>query len=109
MNRIKDLRTDADMKQADLAARLNIARSVISKYELNQVDLSTDTIRQLCEIFHVTADYLLGLSNVRDWGISAEEYAVLAAYRAADGHTRELVDLALRPYQAEEKTNTAAG
>ncbi|MBO7667066.1 MAG: helix-turn-helix transcriptional regulator [Firmicutes bacterium] len=107
MNRIKELRTDSDMKQQDLADRLKIARSVVSKYELGQVDLSTDTIRRLCEIFGVTADYLLGFSARRDPEISPEDVQLLAAYHTATPEIRTIVDTALDPYR--QKKTAAAG
>lgn len=107
MNRIKELRTDADMKQQDLADRLKIARSVVSKYELEQVDLSTDTIRRLCEIFGVTADYLLGFSARREPEISPEDAELLSAYHAATPEIQNIVDTALEPYQ--KKKTAAAG
>lgn len=107
MNRIKELRTDSDMKQQDLADRLKIARSVVSKYELGQVDLSTDTICRLCEIFGVTADYLLGFSARREPEISPEDAELLSAYHAATPEIRTIVDTALEPYQ--KKKTAAAG
>lgn len=107
MNRIKELRTDADMKQQDLADRLKIARTVVSKYELGQVDLSTETIRRLCEIFGVTADYLLGFSSAPTAAVSDADAQLLAAYHAATPEIRAIVDTALDPYR--EKKITAAG
>lgn len=107
MNRIKELRAELDMKQADLADRLKIARTVVSKYELGQVDLSTDTIRRLCEIFGVSADYLLGLSSRRSPEISPEDAELLAAYHAAPEEIRDIVDGALARYKGEKIT--AAG
>lgn len=107
MNRIKELRAELDMKQADLADRLKIARTVVSKYELGQVDLSTDTVRRLCEIFGVSADYLLGLSSRRSPEISPEDAELLAAYHAAPEEIRDIVDGALARYKGEKIT--AAG
>ena len=107
MNRIKELRTENGMKQQDLADRLKFARTLVSKYELGQIDLNTDTIRRLCEIFHVSADYLLGFSSRRTPEISPEDGALLAAYHAATPEIRAIIDTALEPYK--EKRKTAAG
>lgn len=107
MNRIKALRAENGMKQQDLADRLKLARTVVSKYELGQVDLNTDTIRRLCEIFHVSADYLLGFSSRRTPEISPEDGELLAAYHAATPEIRAIIDTALEPYK--EKRKTAAG
>ena len=107
MNRIKDLRTDQGWKQADLAARLGVRQQAVSKYEVGTLDLDTDTIRRLCEIFGCTADYLLGLSSRREPGISPEDAELLAAYHAAPAEIRAIIDTALAPYR--EKKITAAG
>jgi len=107
MNRIKELRTENGMKQQDLADRLKFARTLVSKYELGQIDLNTDTIRRLCEIFHVSADYLLGFSSRRAPEISPEDAELLAAYHAATPEIRAIIDTALEPYK--EKRKTAAG
>ncbi|MBQ3275464.1 MAG: helix-turn-helix transcriptional regulator [Oscillospiraceae bacterium] len=95
------------MKQDDLASRLSVRRQTVSRYEIGQLDLDTDTIRRLCEIFHVSADYLLGFSSRRTPEISPEDMELLAAYHAATPEIRAIIDTALEPYK--EKRQTAAG
>lgn len=107
MNRIKELRNENGMKQEELAAALHVRRQTVSRYETGLLDLDTDTIGILCQVFNVTSDYLLGLSSVRSPELTEEEYALVAAYRASDPRTRQLVELQLEPYMKKE--NTAAG
>lgn len=95
------------MKQDDLASRLSVRRQTVSRYEIGQLDLDTDTIRRLCEIFHVSADYLLGFSSRRTLEISPEDAELLAAYHAAPEQIRKIVDAALEDFKEKEKT--AAG
>lgn len=92
MNRIKDLRAERKMKQEDLAVLLSVKRQSVSRYEKETNDLDTDTIKHLCEIFDVSADYLLGLSAHRKLTITDGDMAVLAAYHAASDRDRGLVD-----------------
>lgn len=66
MNRIKELRENAKMKQSDLGRLLNVKDAAISKYETGKVPLTADTIITLSEIFHVSTDYLLGLDDSTD-------------------------------------------
>ena len=106
MNRIKELRTEKEMKQQDLANRLKIARTVVSKYELEQVDLSTDMIRRLCEIFGCTADYLLCMSDQRTAQISDFDAALIEAYNSAPYNIRNGIREMLQPY-FEKKTSSA--
>ena len=65
MNRIKQLREEKNMKQKELAGLLNCADNAVSYYESGQRGLSIELIADLCGIFGVTADYLLGLSSQR--------------------------------------------
>ncbi len=62
-DKLKTLRTEAGMTQTDLAKRLNITKSVVSYYELQERTPSPDVLIQLADIFHVSADYLLGINN----------------------------------------------
>ena len=61
--RIKDLREDRDLKQRQLAEILNCSQQVYSNYELGQRDIPTDILIKLSEFYHVSVDYLLGLTN----------------------------------------------
>lgn len=62
-DKLKKLRTEAGMTQTDLATRLNITKSVVSYYELQERTPSPDVLIQLADIFHVTTDYLLGIEH----------------------------------------------
>ncbi len=69
MNRLRSLREDAGMNQKDLAKRLGVADSVISRYEGGTISLSEDVLRQLSIIFGgVSVDYILGLSDDKGSG-----------------------------------------
>ena len=63
MNRIRELRERDGMTQAELGAMLNVKDAAISKYESGKVPLTADTIIQLCKIFGVASDFLIGLSR----------------------------------------------
>lgn len=63
MNRIKELRTAAGMKQSELASLLHIGRTAISNYEVGIRTIDTEMINRLCEIFDCSADYLLCRSD----------------------------------------------
>ena len=108
MNRLKELRTEKRMKQDDLAQLLHVSRPAISTWEQETREMDTATIRRLCEIFGVTADYLLGMSIQRTAQISDADAALVSAYHPAPESVREGIDALLRPY-GEEKQNAAAG
>ena len=59
--RIRDLRSDADLKQADLASILGITQNMISNYE-NGRDVPPEILAGYARHFNVSSDYLLGVS-----------------------------------------------
>ncbi|MBQ8684113.1 MAG: helix-turn-helix transcriptional regulator [Clostridia bacterium] len=61
--RLKDLREDADVKQATLAAYLHIKQNTYSQYENGQRQLPVDVLIRLAAYFGVSTDYILGLTD----------------------------------------------
>ncbi len=61
--RIRDLREDRDLKQREVADFLNCSQRVYSNYELGQRDIPTEVLIRLSQFYHVSVDYLLGLTN----------------------------------------------
>ena len=108
MNRIRDLRLSSSMKQSDLAKMLKCAPTAVSKYELGQLDIGSETICKLCEIFGCSADYLLGRSALPTPELSAEEAQLLQAYRRGDDRARDMVRLALAPFAQEAGSSATA-
>ena len=99
---IRRLRESKKMRQEDLAGRLNLRRQTVSRYELGNLDLDTDTIRQICRIFDCSADYLLGLSSRRRPEISDDDADLLAAYKRAPDSVRAGIDALLEPYKKKK-------
>lgn len=60
MNRIKSLREQIGMTQAELGKLLNVRDAAISKYESGKVPLTGETLLQLSKIFNTSIDYILG-------------------------------------------------
>jgi len=63
---IRELREEHNLSQQQLAEKLNTTQNTISKYETEVLDLSTDIIHKLCDIFNVSSDYLLGRKDYCD-------------------------------------------
>ena len=51
---LRDLRLSADLRQEDVAERLRVPQSFISKYECGERRLDILEIRCLCELFGVS-------------------------------------------------------
>jgi transcriptional regulator with XRE-family HTH domain len=65
LNRLRELRQEKEISQKELAKMLKVQNSAISKYETGRVALSDETIKKLTAIFDVSADYLLGISDIK--------------------------------------------
>lgn len=63
MNRIKELRIEKGWTQTQLGKALNVKDSAISKYETERIPLTAETIKKLSELFNVSTDYILCLSD----------------------------------------------
>ena len=61
--RIRDLRTDSDLTQKEVAKRLNCSQQVYSNYELGQRDIPTDILIRLSVFYNVSVDYILEISD----------------------------------------------
>lgn len=61
--RLRDLREDHDLKQREVAGYLNCSQQVYSNYELGQRDIPTYTLIKLAELYKVSIDYILGVTN----------------------------------------------
>lgn len=64
--RLKILRKQNNLTQIALAAKLNLDKSSIAKYESANVTPSPDILLKMASIFGVSVDYLLGRNNYED-------------------------------------------
>ncbi|MEQ6365326.1 helix-turn-helix domain-containing protein [Lactiplantibacillus plantarum] len=75
-SRIINLRESKNMKQSDLARRLSLDKSSMSKIENGTRKVSSDEILKIANIFEVSTDYLLGNNekNLKspDWATEAD-------------------------------------
>lgn len=69
-DRLKKLRKESGLTQAQLGERIGVTKSVISFYELLERSPSPGVLIKLAEVFHVTTDYLLGIERRRMIDIS---------------------------------------
>lgn len=68
--RIKNLRIDTDRTQKELADYLGTNQSYYAKYENGHRPLPIDRLKQLCNYYNVSADYILGLPENMPYGRS---------------------------------------
>ncbi len=64
--RITDLRQDHDLTQQQVADILNCKREVYRRYEKGIREIPISYAITLAKYYHVSMDYLLGLSNKKN-------------------------------------------
>lgn len=77
-DRIKELRKSKGMEQLQFGAAMGISGPAVSKWETGKAEPDIKAIIKMCDMFNVSADYLLGRT---DWP--------LFVWRDAQGNVAE--------------------
>lgn len=78
--RIRELREKAGYSQAQLAKKLDVTRSSVNAWEMGLSAPTTPYVVAMAKLFHVSADYLLGIESELSLsldGFSEEEIALV--------------------------------
>lgn len=69
--RIKDLREDKDLTQAEVAKKLGLYTTQYQRYERAETTIPADIIVDIAKLYDVSTDYILGLTNnpKKEWKI----------------------------------------
>lgn len=98
-SRIIDLREEQDLSQRSLAQELGLDRSVLNRIELGTRPLRDDELVHIAKYFHVSTDYLLGLTDARtsdapppaEFPLTRAEKAFILRYRLLTGKQKRLL------------------
>lgn len=63
LNRIRDLRQDKDLTQAQLANILKIHTTKYARWEQNNMQMKFPDIIKIAKFYDVSIDYIAGLTN----------------------------------------------
>ena len=66
MNRLRDLREDADLNQTQVAKLLGMSQTGYSKYETGENDIPTQVLIKLAGFYKTSIDYILGITDRRE-------------------------------------------
>ncbi len=61
--RLKLLRTEEGLTQNEIAEKLGISQQTYSKYEKGTSNVDSVILTKICNLYGVTADYVLGISS----------------------------------------------
>lgn len=79
-DKIRELRERAGLSQAALAKKIGVTRSAVNAWEMGLSIPTTQYVVELTQLFHVSADHMLGLDNTESiciGGLSEEEKRIL--------------------------------
>ena len=62
-SRLRDIRKDHGDTQASLGAKLGFSTSMVRKWEQGTSAITVETLKRICRLYNVSADFLLGLSD----------------------------------------------
>ena len=108
--RLKELRLEEELTQKELAEKLGITQDSISLWEKGKRMPDTGYIIKLCEIFQISADYLLGLTD-DEFGASVagnapyyspEEQKLIQDYRGLSQPLKDVIQTMIKTWQGEE-------
>ena len=87
MQRLKELRQEKKLTQAELAEYLGVNQTAVGKYERGELEPNVACLCKLCDFFGCSVDYLLGreddFGNVATPGVElpADEQELLTNFR----------------------------
>lgn len=61
--RLKELRIEKSLTQQQVAVLLGITQRAYSHYEIGDREPSIEMLKKICQLFEVSADYLIGLTD----------------------------------------------
>ena len=65
-SRLRQLRIEKKLNQVDLAEIIGVNRATIGKYETEERFPDRDNLEDIADYFHVSIDYLLGRTDIRE-------------------------------------------
>lgn len=63
-SRLRGVREDRDLTQAEVGKILNKSQQGYNHIEAGRAELKIDDLVKLCQFYNLTADYLVGLSDL---------------------------------------------
>lgn len=92
-SRLRNLRSEMKLTQKELAEKLNMQNTAISKYELGEREPDIENLNKIAEFFGCSTDYLLGRTDNRSNEDKAQnDSAVFTRAAHKVGHDGPLTD-----------------
>ena len=97
--RLITVRKEHGYTRESLANALGISKYTLRNYELGATEPGHTFLKQISDFFHVSIDYLMGLTNEQEilesLELNTSEKNIIKKYRDLDDHGRDMVDIVL--------------
>lgn len=90
-NRLKMLRKENNISAEELAQKLNINKSTISRYETGKTDPYLPFVIKIANYFNVSIDWLSGITDIRNWHQVSNSEIISSYSQLTDEKKRELL------------------
>ncbi len=97
--RLKYEREDRNWSQKFVAEKLGITNTVLSNYERDYRDPDTENLRKIAELYDVSVDYLLGLTNNRNAYNNVKETTECEEYESLTDEEKDYLKLQLEIFR----------
>lgn len=92
MNRLRELRKEKGMTTKQLADILKTTDSTVIRWEKSKQNISIDILKELSNIYNVSIDYILCLTDLKEnIQLEEEEVKLLDNYRELDTKSKTIV------------------
>jgi transcriptional regulator with XRE-family HTH domain len=82
--RINDLRKQLNISQTELAAKTNISKSMINRYENKDVQPPADILNKIADVLNTSADYLLNGTSDQKAKANITDNKLLQQFKAVE-------------------------
>ena len=97
--RLINVRKERGYTRESLANALGISKYTLRNYELGATEPGHTFLKQISDFFHVSIDYLMGLTNepeiLESFNLNTSEQDIINKYRTLDDHGKKVVDFIL--------------
>lgn len=97
--RLINVRKEHGYTRESFAKALGISKYTLRNYELGATEPGHTFLKQISDFFHVSIDYLMGLTNEKEilesFELNTVEKGIIKKYRDLDDHGKEMVDFTL--------------
>ena len=89
--KLKELRKRRNLIQEQLADEIGTSQQTVSRVEKDKLSMSIETLIRLTVYFNVSADYMLGVSDLVQPEDSIKIHELVQLYRGLNERDKELV------------------